>query len=783
MTPQVCKKCGAIAESVGAFCVRCGEKLIFDSGDPAEAAGSSAASPTGEEIPPSFGLENVGSAIVVEVETNRIHVQDHASQLRFRVTNNLPSTCTVTLRMWLHGQGRFVEQDDQEVERSCEFERRGDQCLFSFPFRGLVPGEIPVRELQAVVERPDTPDAICFGIPDQSLFVAVADANSRANAPGIVVSGGINLDFSQLKEMYGADIKDILNVSARLESDRDHQETRWVPIRLRVLKDTAALELRQRGNEEAGHHLNDKQAANEHGRTSRRTLAVGIDLGTTFSVVAYLDHLGRPVTVSDLEGERLTPSVVLMEDYAVIVGREAFRAIGSESDDVAQCAKRDMGRRMFHKSLRGRQYPPEALSAWILNKLRIDSQQQIGPYSQVVITVPAYFDEVRRKATQDAGYIAGLDVIDIINEPTAAALAYWFQAGLLQPDGTTRETQHIMVYDLGGGTFDVTVMRIEDADFLVLATDGDVHLGGHDWDQRLVDLVADEFVLKFGMDPREDPNVEGRLWRECEEAKRTLSARKQATLRCTYNERSLRLDVTRQMFEKLTLDLLERTEFTARQTLQAARLVWSDIDRILLVGGASRMPAVSEALRDMSGKEPCRSISPDEAVAHGAALYAGSLLDRYHAKPPSLHITNVNSHSLGVVAVNPKRRENVNAIIIPRNTALPASIKRRFWTGKNNQRKVLVEILEGEGSSPEECSQVGELVQNLPVGLPRGTPVDVFFQYGENGRLTVRVAVEGKGELVKHEVHRENSLTVEQLNSWRKYVSGMPPAVCHSTEE
>jgi molecular chaperone DnaK len=195
---------------------------------------------------------------------------------------------------------------------------------------------------------------------------------------------------------------------------------------------------------------------------------------------------------------------------------------------------------MFHKVIGGRQYPPEALEAWILNKLRMDAVRQIGDVEKVVITVPAYFDEVRRKATQDAGYIAGFEVLDIINEPTAAAVAFGFQQGYLNPDSNSGEPKKILVYDLGGGTFDCTVMEIGGTDFRAIATDGDVQLGGRDWDERLVDLVAEEFIRKFGVDPREDPNTHGRLWRECEDAKRTLSARSKANIACDFQGNAVR---------------------------------------------------------------------------------------------------------------------------------------------------------------------------------------------------------------------------------------------------
>lgn len=499
--------------------------------------------------------------------------------------------------------------------------------------------------------------------------------------------------------------------------------------------------------------------------------AVGIDLGTTFSAVAILDDIGRPKTLINAEGDKLTPSVVLFEGSDVVVGKEAVKALGTDAEQVALCAKRELGSRVYNKLLGGRQYPPEAIEAFVLNKLRHDAQAQIGEFSKAVITVPAYFDEVRRKATQDAGYIAGFDVLDIINEPTAAAIAFGFQQGFLKPDSTAQQ-QKILVYDLGGGTFDVTVMRIGRKEFVTLATDGDVQLGGRDWDQRLVDYVAEEFIRRCGTDPREDPNSEGRLWRECEDAKRTLSARSKATVACDYQGHAVRIEITRAQFEDMTRDLLDRTSFTTRQTLQAAGIGWTDIDRILLVGGSTRMPAVYGMLRELSGKEPDRSVSPDEAVAQGAAFRAGLLLERHRGETPRFAVKNVNSHSLGVVATETETKRQRNAILIPRNTPLPVAAKRVFKTQKSAQKSILVQIVEGESASPEECSQIGKCtVRELPSNLPGQTPIEVRFRYEENGRLTVLVSC--AGQELRHEIHRENSLTQEQLDSWRQFVGDL----------
>ncbi len=504
--------------------------------------------------------------------------------------------------------------------------------------------------------------------------------------------------------------------------------------------------------------------------------AVGIDLGTTFSVLAYLDPNGRPVTVVNAEGERSTPSMVLFDNEEVVVGKEALKAYATESDRVADGAKRDMGRRVYHKMIGGKHYPPEVIAAFVLNKLRVDAAAQIGPVSKAVITVPAYFDEPRRKATQDAGYMAGLEVIDIINEPTAAAIAFGMQQGFVPPGEHHSTPQTVLVYDLGGGTFDVTVMEIRGRKYITLATDGDVQLGGYDWDQRLVDLVAEKFIRRHMVDPREDSATMGKLWRECEEAKRTLSTRPKAVVPCEYRGLAERIEVTRPEFEEATLDLLDRTRFTMTQTLRAAGLDWSRLDRILLTGGSTRMPMVRNMVRQISGKEPDTSIAADEAVAHGAALRAGQILGAGQGKRALFRIRNVNSHSLGVVGVDRLTGRKRNGILIPRNTPIPATARRTFRTRQANQRSILVEIVEGENPSPEECTLIGRCtIRKLPRNLPARSPVDVLFHYEPNGRLTVKVSVPNTSAQVETRLTRANGLPKEHLDGWRRYISGAEP--------
>ncbi len=505
----------------------------------------------------------------------------------------------------------------------------------------------------------------------------------------------------------------------------------------------------------------------------RKAPAIGIDLGTTYSAVAYLDDTGRPMTIVNSEGDLITPTAVLFDGETTVVGKEAIKAISSEAEHVALCAKRDLGERAFHRVIEGHRYPPEAIQAWVLNKIKADAERLLGPISRVVITVPAYFDEVRRKATQDAGFMAGLEVMDIINEPTAAAVAFGFQQGFLNAQGAASKPQKVLVYDLGGGTFDVTVMEINSTNFNALATDGDVRLGGQDWDQRIVDFVAEEFIRQHKIDPREDANAAGRLWRECEDAKRTLSLRSKAAVSYDFKGHAVRTEITREKFEEITHDLLDRTRFTTRQTLQASGLKWEDIDRVLLVGGSTRMPMVRAMLKEISGKEPDASVSADEAVAHGAALHAGILTARKSGNRVPFKIKNVNSHSLGVVAVDGKTGRPRNAILIPRNTPLPVAAKRVFKTQKVNQRSIRVQIVEGESASPEDCSQLGKVdVRDLPTDLPAGTPIEVTFRYKENGRLSISVKVNNTDKEAKYEISRENSLTPEQLDTWRQYILG-----------
>lgn len=498
--------------------------------------------------------------------------------------------------------------------------------------------------------------------------------------------------------------------------------------------------------------------------------AVGIDLGTTFSLIAHLDSAGRPRTIPNAEGDLLTPSVVLFEKSSVVVGKEAVKAMALEPERIAQFAKRDMGSSVYSKAINGEHLPPEVIQSLILEKLKRDAEVKLGAFQKVVITVPAYFNEPRRKATQDAGHLAGLEVLDIINEPTAAAIAFGVEQGFLTPQGDSKRAEKILVYDLGGGTFDVTLMDIDGKNCTVVATAGDVYLGGIDWDQRIADSVAEQFQAKYrGIDPRQNPAGLQRLLRDAEDAKRTLTARETATISFEFAGQGIRVAISRQDFEAMSADLLERTRFTTCALLKDAGLNWNAITRLLLVGGSSRMPMVQSMLEQEAGRKVDRSLAFDEAVAHGAALYAGLLLASQAGTAPAVKIRNVNSHSLGVLAKEAATGRPRNGIMIPRNTPLPATKRARFKTYRQNQRAVEVNVVEGGDASGHNSTPIGKCVlRDLPPGLPAGTTVEVAFTYAENGRLEVKARLPDLNKEATLTIERDSGLSDAMLHEWNQ---------------
>jgi molecular chaperone DnaK len=516
---------------------------------------------------------------------------------------------------------------------------------------------------------------------------------------------------------------------------------------------------------------------------------VGIDLGTTFTAIATLDDRGQPVTLPNREGEMLTPSAVLIQEGGAVVGQAARDVSLEQPDRVATLIKRRMGHPTFGRPVSGREFRPETLSAIILRKLVQDAELRIGPIRGAVITVPAYFDDTRRKATKDAGRIAGLNVLDILDEPTAAALAYSFQPrrgedGLPTEQGLPQEQRTVLVYDLGGGTFDVTLVRLSHRRFEAVAVEGDVRLGGKDWDDRIVDHVAAQFQRQHGEDPRTDPQSLAVLGSAAERAKRTLSKLEQATITCTHAGKVLTVPLTRAELEALTRDLLTRTRLTTQQVLRQARLGWDQVDRLLLVGGSTHMPMTGEMLRELSGKQPDNSLAVSEVVARGAALHAGIVASQRMSEDglaldPDVQEmfgqiveVNVNSHSLGIeIKFN---QERINDILIPKNTQLPTAASRVFRTVVESQQRVRVKVLQGEAHQADACISIGECwIEDMPPNLPKFSPVQVRYACGSDGLIDVMALDMTSGKMARAEIHRSSGLSEEEIAREAEFVHSL----------
>jgi molecular chaperone DnaK len=515
---------------------------------------------------------------------------------------------------------------------------------------------------------------------------------------------------------------------------------------------------------------------------------VGIDLGTTFSAIATLDDQGQAITLPNRDGEMLTPSAVLIEDGQAVVGQAARDVALEQPDKVAMLIKRRMGLSSYGSPVAGREFRPETLSAIILRKLVQDAEHRIGPIRKAVITVPAYFDDTRRKATKDAGRIAGLEVLDIIDEPTAAALAYSFQPrpgqSQLDPDVALPQTQQtVLVYDLGGGTFDVTLVRLSQRRFEALAIEGDVRLGGKDWDDRIVDFVAGEFQKQHGADPRTDPQSLASLNAAAERAKRTLSKLTQTSITCTHAGKMLTVPLSRADFESLTKDLLTRTQLTTQHLLRQARLGWDKVDRLLLVGGSTHMPMTGEMLGELSGKRPDNSLAVSEVVARGAAVHAGIVAARSNEEGLMMDEDvrealgqiveiSVNSHSLGIEVKH--QRDRVNDILIPKNTQLPTAASRVYRTVVENQPRVRVKVLQGEAHQADACITIGECwIEGLPPNLPKFSPVQVRCGCGSDGLVDVMALDMTSGKLARAEIHRSSGLSEEEIAREAEWLKGL----------
>ena len=462
--------------------------------------------------------------------------------------------------------------------------------------------------------------------------------------------------------------------------------------------------------------------------------AVGIDLGTTNSVVAILEG-GEPTVIANAEGNRTTPSIVAFKSDDVLVGELAKRQAITNPDNTVRSIKREVGSN-WKQSFEDKEYTPQEISARILQKLKKDAESYLGDkVTEAVITVPAYFNDAERQATKEAGQIAGLEVLRIINEPTAASLAYGLE---------NNEDQKILVFDLGGGTFDVSILEISEGVFEVKSTSGDSKLGGDDWDQRIMDWIIEKFKSSTGIDLSNDNMAIQRIQEGAEKAKIELSSTSETEINLPFltandsGPQHLVEKLSRSEFEKITADLVERTKAPVENALKDAGMSYSDIDHIILVGGSTRMPSVQELVKSLTGKDPHKGVNPDEVVASGAAIQAGVL----KGDVKDVLLLDVTPLTLGV-----ETKGGIMTKMIERNTTIPTKRSEVFSTAENNQTQVEIHILQGEREVASGNKSLGRFtLTDIPAAMA-GTPqIEVTFDIDANGIVNVNAKDLGTGK-------------------------------------
>lgn len=481
----------------------------------------------------------------------------------------------------------------------------------------------------------------------------------------------------------------------------------------------------------------------------------GIDLGTTFSAISSIDEYGKPEIYKNLDGDRITPSVILFEDEeTAITGKYASQNAAVYKDQVVRLIKREMGKSKeeYSREFFGMQYSAPALSAIILEYLADYASQATGEkVKDVVITVPAYFDNTERNATVEAAEMAGLNVLGIINEPTAAAFAFGIDK--------SKKNETLFVFDLGGGTFDVTVVKISNKKIEVISSDGDHKLGGVDWDNKIVDYIANEFQKEYGIDPREDATVYQDMVNNANKAKHTLSRRKRDNIQILYKKNTLNIKLTKEKFEELTHGLVENCKFLCEQVLEDSKMTWKDIDQILMVGGSTRMPMIQEMVKNISGKELNMTVDPDEVVAIGAA-YQATLLEMQKSnskvsenvkeKLGGFETVDVNTHTLGCRINDVQQNKLVVAQMLKKDKPLPCEHTEKFSLSRAGQQYIALPIMQGESTVPDECVMLENLEMGpLKAGLSANEPVNVKFLFNKDGILEVFVECAGQKTSVK----------------------------------
>lgn len=505
--------------------------------------------------------------------------------------------------------------------------------------------------------------------------------------------------------------------------------------------------------------------------TQKRVHPVGIDLGTTYSCLSYLTAEGQPVTLPNREGELTTPSIVFFDGDEVVVGTEALRNSVTYPERVVTHAKRFMGDPNKCWILDGHVYRPKDISALIIRKLLDGAEERLGRIRHAVITVPAQFSDVQRQLTVEAGQDAGLERVDIINEPVATAMCHVLSEGMWFAE--LAESQTVLVFDLGGGTFDLSLVDYNRDEVRVIASGGDLRLGGLDWNQRLQDFVCDEYAKTSASDPRLDRETMQALAIEVEQVKRSLSVRPKASLLVSHEGRRKGFLIERDRFELLTNDLVLRTEEITKGMLKAHKKGWAHVDTVLVTGGASRMPMIRNMLQRISGTTLNTTLSPDQSISHGAAFYAGMLLSGRQLEQATLDKTatarlqnfkqqSVTGRSLGILIRDPATDQRRPHYLIDANTPLPCAYRQKFGTVVENQRRVHLHIVESGATLGEEYVELGEcVIDNLPEHLPKKSPIEVTIHYDDQGRVRVSAIELRSGANVQTSIARERKPSMD----------------------
>jgi molecular chaperone DnaK len=502
--------------------------------------------------------------------------------------------------------------------------------------------------------------------------------------------------------------------------------------------------------------------------------ALGIDLGATRVALARIDEVGRSAMIRDTRGDLLVPSVVYFEDDEVLYGRMAELAAAREVGRAAEFYKRDLGQAAYSRAIGGELVPVELIEACLVKKLTADlaSQGLVNPAA--MLSIPASFNQAQRRARLDAARLAGLETLGTINDPLAAALAHAESLGYLSAAAPERPGLRVLVFDIGGGKLDVSIVEIKPGRLRTMAVGGHAQLGGRDFDVRLADYLADQFQKQFGADPRHDMASVRRLLETAKEAKHALTARQQTRVTVERGQQSAAVTVTREIFEDQVVDLLDECARVAQAALAQSGMAWRDVAHLLLVGGATRMPCVTKRLKELTTLDPTPGVHGDEAVARGAAIAAELQLAERERRQPSQQATiaDLTVHTLGFEWNDPQTDRRETVVLIRRGSELPCGTVAKVATNVENQSSLVVQLLEGESRLADECTRIAQLtIGELPAPLAQGTQIDVNYQFTAGGRLQVKAQLVRSGQALPVSVRRAQGLTESQMSDWKNLVA------------